>query len=144
MASKKSGQIWRWIGIVVGVLAILPIYDEMSRAMEPAKFFFTVGILFLIAYASTLLFKKVKLAWIFFCCCACYFVTRNLWDVGIFTRSWWINFEPIALIGILGMLIRSAIECFLLLTGYFGLLDLEESQSNATAEIGTRTNDVEK
>jgi hypothetical protein len=147
MASRKSGQIWRWIGIAICVLAILPINDELLTAAKAHRSsdmpLLMLGILFLIAYGMTLLFKKTKLAWVFFCCCAFYFCVHNLWTEGIFARSWWINFEIAALFGILAMLIRSAIECFILLQGYWGLLDLEAAQEKAVVETNCLTDDDE-
>jgi len=119
------GQIARWFGIVICVIAILPIIDELPRTNIQIKYlFYLLGIFSLVAYAASLLFKKKQWAWIFFLCCASYFFLYDFICAGFY-----LSFNPVVIVGNIALIIRFAVECFLLLIGYRGLLDLEKTKN---------------
>jgi hypothetical protein len=126
--NKQKNIIWgqtaRWAGIAVCILAILPITDDFSKTHSLIRFLFlSFGTLSLVAYAASLLFKKKRLAWTFFLCCASYFFLQDF-----VYGSFYLSFEAIA--GDIGLLLRFALECFMLLVGYWGLSDLEKNREN--------------
>lgn len=119
------GQIARWFGIVICIIAILPAMDELSRTNSQAKnLFYLLGIFSLVAYAASLLFKKKQLAWIFFLCCASYCFVRDFIFAGFY-----ISFNPVHIAGDIALIISFTAECILLLIGYRGLFALEEIEN---------------
>jgi hypothetical protein len=130
------GQIARWVGIAICILAILPITDDFSKTHSLMRYlFFSLGIFSLVAYAMSLLFKKKQWAWTFFLCCASYFFLNDFVCEGFY-----LSFNSLAIMVDIALLLRFAMECFMLLVGYWGLLDLEEIE-NALSKNNQKHND---
>lgn len=111
------GQIARWFGIAVCILAIPPMAEDLSKTHSLTRFLFlSLGTFSLVAYGVSLLFKKKQFARTFLLCCVSYCFIQDFVYGGF-------GLSSKAIPGDIGLLFRFAIECILLLVGYWGLPD---------------------
>jgi hypothetical protein len=119
--SYRSLQAQRFFGVIIGILAMLPIIDPSppSRWYHPFSLF---GLFSLGSYVSTLILKKKKLAGICFLWCAAYFLISDIKNVPFAA----LTSNPDALAILIGSILRFIVEMFLLIQGYLGLVILEK------------------